>query len=93
MADVKNGIERTVARMPGVRAGVRAELDKRAARVAAVVAMHRHTGALAAGTVVEARHIDSLVVMSDPLVRAINYGHIARDGSFVQGIHAIEAGL
>ncbi len=93
MATVKPNTNAVVAHLPGVRDAVRAELDQRAARVRAVVAAHVETGALSSSLDVEVSSTDSTVSLSDPAVIAINYGHTAPDGSFVPGIHAIEAAL
>ncbi|MFB7672945.1 DUF5403 family protein [Kitasatospora purpeofusca] len=86
-------INAMVAHLPGVRAAVRAELETRAARVAAVVAAHTRTGSLARGLKVTTDRTDSTVSISDPAILAINYGHTAPDGTPVPGIHAIEAAL
>ncbi|MFF1792661.1 DUF5403 family protein [Kitasatospora sp. NPDC058263] len=81
-----------IAHLRTVRAVVRAELDERAARVAAVVAAHNRTGDLASSLTVETDRTDSTVSISDPAILAINYGH-QQGGRWVDGIHAIEAGL
>ncbi|GAA1160916.1 hypothetical protein F4556_005185 [Kitasatospora gansuensis] len=82
-----------IAHLPSVRRAVRAELEERAARVQAVVAAHTATGALAASLKVVTDRVDSTVSIADPAVLAINYGHHAPDGTWVEGIHAIEAGI
>jgi len=86
-------LTRITAGMREVKDEVKTELRERAARVQAVVDMHIRTGALASRTKVEVHTVDSIVVMSDPDVLAINYGHHAPNGTYVPGIHAIEAGL
>lgn len=93
MATVKPNTNEKVAHMRGVKKGVRAELTARAARVRAVVNAHRDTGALKSSMSVRTNKTDSTVEISDPAVYAINYGHRAPDGSWVPGIHAIEAAL
>ncbi|WP_338932634.1 DUF5403 family protein [Streptomyces netropsis] len=93
MASVDPRLDSIVAHMPGVKAAVREELAARADRVRAVVEAHRRTGALASGLTVRTNRVDSTVTLEDPAVVAINYGHVARDGSWVEGIHALEAGL
>lgn len=93
MAFVKPTVNKTVAHLPGVKARVREELDQRAARVRAVVEAHRLTGALSRSLEVRTNKVDSTLTLEDPAVYAINYGHVAKDGSWVEGIHAIEAGL
>ncbi|MEW1673044.1 DUF5403 family protein [Streptomyces noursei] len=93
MAEVKPTTGSIVAHLRGVRDAVADELDQRADRVRAVIAAHRHSGALAAHTTVRTNRTDSTVVMEDPAVFAINYGHLAPNGRWVPGIHAIEAGL
>ncbi|UQA94928.1 DUF5403 family protein [Streptomyces halobius] len=93
MAEVKRNLDSIVAHMPGVRDAVADELESRADRVRAVVEAHRHTGALASGMTVRTNRTDSTVTLEDPAVVAINYGHLAPNGCWVAGIHAIEAGL
>ena len=93
MARVNPNLDRIIAHLPSVRAAVRAELDRRAARVRAVVAAHRHTGAVSRSLEVETDTTDSTVSISDPAILAINYGHRAENGEWVEGIHAIEAGM
>ncbi len=93
MVHTRRDIASVVAHMPGVRAEVRSELEGRAARVRAVVAAHRDTGRLAEGTNVQVGATDTHVVMEHPHVEAINFGHVAENGRWVEGIHAIEAGL
>ncbi|MGW1837080.1 DUF5403 family protein [Streptomyces sp. NPDC002067] len=93
MAEVKPNVNSIAAHLPGVRDAVADELEVRAARVRAVVDAHRHTGGLAAHTTVRTHRTDSTVTMEDPAVFAINYGHLAPNGRWVPGIHAIEAGL
>lgn len=93
MASVKPDIASIVAHLPGVKARVREELDDRAARVRAVVDAHRLTGALSRHLKVRTNRTDSTLTLEDPAVFAINYGHVAKNGRWVEGIHAIEAGL
>ncbi|AUG87142.1 hypothetical protein HOS58_gp10 [Streptomyces phage Attoomi] len=94
MAEVVNGLDRIVARMPGVREAVGDATEASGERVRAVVAAHRNTGALASGMDVKVHRVDGVVSLEDPAVVSINYGHWARDGvTWVSGIHAIEAGL
>lgn len=92
MATIRGDLDSVVAHLPAVKREVSAELDQRAARVAAVVAAHRKTGQLSSTTT--SGRTDSVVYLDDPVVVAINYGHWARDGlTWVSGIHAIEAAL
>lgn len=93
MATVRPNTDELVAHLPGVKRAVRRELDGRADRVRAVVAAHRETGALSGSLEVRTNLTDSTVEISDPAVSAINYGHTAPDGTWVEGIHAIEAAL
>ncbi|MEV8056574.1 DUF5403 family protein [Streptomyces antimycoticus] len=93
MATVRRDLDSIVAHLPGVRSEVRKALDARAVRVRAVVEAHRRTGDLSSSLEVRTNITDSTVEISDPAVYAINYGHVARDGSWVPGIHAIEAAL
>lgn len=78
-----------------MRAAVRAELERRAARVRAVVDAHRDTGALSSSLTVETNTTDSTVSIADPAVYSINYGHwtAGESPTYVEGIHAIEAGM
>ncbi len=93
MAHLNPRLNAQIAHLAPVRRAVRAELDIRAARVAAVVAAHTDTGALAGSLKVTTDRVDSTVSVSDPAVLSINYGHTAPDGTWVEGIHAIEAGM
>lgn len=90
---LRRNLDSFVAHLPEVKAEVRDELNSRASRVRAVVEAHRLTGALASGMSVRTNITDSVVTLEDPAVMSINYGHMAPDGSWVEGIHAIEAGL
>lgn len=92
MARVDRNLDARIAHLPSVRAAVRDELDARAARVQAVVDRHVRTGQLRASLRVETNATDSTVSIAHPLVLSINYGHAAPDGTWVEGIHAIEAG-
>ena len=94
MAIVYPNANEMVAHMRGVKSEVRSEVQSRAARVEAVVQAHRLTGELAHGTGVRTGRTDSTVYMGHEAVHAINYGHVNHwDGSWVPGIHAIEAAL
>ncbi|MFI9076060.1 DUF5403 family protein [Streptomyces sioyaensis] len=93
MAEVKSNLDSIVAHLHGVRDAVAEELEGRADRVRAVVEAHRLTGALSAGMTVRTNRTDSTVTLEDRAVVAINYGHMAPNGRWVAGIHAIEAGL
>ncbi|MEV7925310.1 DUF5403 family protein [Kitasatospora sp. NPDC088779] len=93
MAKVKPNTNAVVAHLPEVRREIRTELERRAALVRAVVATHVATGALAASLKVEVDRTDSTVSIADPAVVSINYGHLAPDGRFIPGIHAIEAAM
>ncbi|UQI46721.1 DUF5403 family protein [Streptomyces sp. HU2014] len=93
MATVRPDLASVVAHMPGVKRAVRRILNERAARIRAVVAAHRDTGALSSSLTVRTNRVDSTVTLEDPAVVAINYGHVAADGRWVEGIHALEAGL
>ncbi|WP_030981222.1 DUF5403 family protein [Streptomyces sp. NRRL S-1813] len=94
MASVDPNLDRIVAHLPQVKTEVSRELSKRAARVRAVVNAHRDTGELAGSLEVETSTVDSTVSIADPAVVSINYGHwTPGGGTYVEGIHAIEAGL
>ncbi|MFJ9408576.1 DUF5403 family protein [Streptomyces sp. NPDC101393] len=93
MATLRNNLDAFVAHLPPVKKEVRKELDGRAARVRAVVTANSSSGRLARSFKVRTNLTDSTVEISDPAIYAINYGHVASDGSWVEGIHAIEAGL
>lgn len=92
MASVDRNLDARISHLPAVRAAVRAELDSRAARVQAIVDRHIRTGQLRASLRVETHATDSTVSITHPLIMSINYGRTAPDGSWVEGIHAIEAG-
>jgi hypothetical protein len=53
MACVSRNLDPRIAQLPAVRAVVRVELERRAARVRAVVDAHRDTGALSSSLTVE----------------------------------------
>ncbi|WP_415940425.1 DUF5403 family protein [Streptomyces sp. 039-1] len=99
MAQVKAGIGRQLANLPGVNDAVRGEAERRANKVRAASTGHVLSGeflrsievARAAGP---HRRQDWHVVVSHPWAIAINWGHDdARTGRPVRGIHAIEKGL
>ncbi|MYT30470.1 MULTISPECIES: DUF5403 family protein [unclassified Streptomyces] len=92
MARVSPSLDAQIAHLAAVRAVVRAELEARAARVQAVVDSHVRTGRLRASLRVETNATDATVSIAHPEILAINYGHTAANGRFVEGIHAIEAG-
>ncbi len=94
MAQVYDWADEYVAHLRPVKKEVRRELKTRAARVRAVVAAHVDTGAVSRSLEVSTNYVDSVVSISDPAILSINYGHRHnRDGSWVEGIHAIEAAL
>ncbi|WP_405016416.1 DUF5403 family protein [Kitasatospora sp. NBC_00070] len=93
LATVKPNTNSVVAHLPGVRREVRAELERRADLVRAAVAAHVQTGDLARSLTVEVSAPDATVSIADPSILAINYGHIAPDGTPVAGLHLIEAAL
>jgi hypothetical protein len=93
LAYVRPNLDSLVAHMGPVKRVVRQELEGRAARVQAVVSAHRDTGALSSSLEVRTNITDSTVSIEDRAVHAINYGHVAPDGSWVEGIHAIEAAM
>ncbi|MFE3769932.1 MULTISPECIES: DUF5403 family protein [unclassified Streptomyces] len=92
MVRVNPALDAHIAHLAAIRAAVRAELEGRAARVQAVVDSHVRTGRLRDSLRVETSATDSTVSLSHPQILAINYGYIAANGRFVEGIHAIEAG-
>lgn len=93
MAEVYGGLESYLAHLPAVRAEVKAAAERRAAVVRAVGVAHLHTGDFAASVKTEPGATDTVIYSDDPNVLSIEYGHQARDGSFVEGIHAFQAGL
>nr|WP_078970422.1 DUF5403 family protein [Streptomyces natalensis] len=95
MAYVDPRLSAIAAHLPEVKTQVRAELSRRASHVQAVVSAHVATGALARSLDVETNTTDSTVSIADPAVEAINYGHwtAGENPAYVEGIHAIEAGL
>jgi hypothetical protein len=93
MATIRRSLDSFVAHRPYVKREVRSELDHRAADVRAVVEAHRDTGRTARGMKVRTNLTDSTLVLEGPAIDAINFGHVAADGTWVEGIHAIEAGL
>ncbi|MFE3461369.1 DUF5403 family protein [Nocardiopsis aegyptia] len=72
MATLYRSLERTVARMPGVRDAVHEHAQEVGTTASALLAAHRHTGT-ASVTVTRGR-VDSFVNLDDPNVLTLEYG-------------------
>lgn len=93
MATVRSDLDSIIAHLPEVKAEVKAEAERRAARIRAVAAGHVDTGRFLASIKTATGDVDTVIYSDDPNALSINYGHQAPDGSHVEGIHAFEAGL
>ena len=93
MAEVDRNLESYLAHLPTVRAKIRALAEERAARMRAVASTRQQSGDFARSFKVEHGSTDSVVYSDDPNALSKNYGHTAPDGSFVDGVHAFEAGI
>lgn len=93
MAELDRNLDAIIAHMPGVVDAVAAEAERRAARIRAVAAQHRNTGAFTASIKTAPAGPDTIIYSDDPAALSINYGHTAANGRMVPGIHAFEAGM
>ncbi len=91
MATVDANANRIVAKLPAVKKAVRAQADSVAARAKSNLAGHRSTGA-AKVTVTQGR-VDSFVNLEDDAAISIEHGHVADDGTAVQGIYALHRAI
>lgn len=91
VAVVYPGTDDYVSHLLGVRASLAAEGSKIAARARVLLAQHRDTGA--ARIEESSGRLDRFVSLSDergyPAAGAIEYGHLRRDGTFVEGLHVM----
>jgi Family of unknown function (DUF5403) len=81
-----------------VRRELRSQANKRANVARAILAIHRHEGHVTI-TVKRGSRLDYFVNMEDrdntkgsPAAAAIEFGHVAANGRFVEGIHALTSG-
>ncbi|MFM9595757.1 DUF5403 family protein [Streptomyces scabiei] len=93
MAQVDRDLESYLAHLPAVRAEIRSLAETRAARMRTVAATRQNTGDFARSFKVEHGSTDSVIYSDDPNALSKNYGHTAPDGTFVDGVHAFEAGI
>lgn len=81
----------TVAHLPGVRRALKKQANRMAAIASGVLAEHRHAGH--ASIEVTQGSVDSFVSLDDTrgqrAAAAIEFGHMAPNGRWVEGIHAI----
>jgi uncharacterized protein DUF5403 len=92
MAEVYANCNDIVAHLPAVRAAVKRAADRAAALASGVLAEHRNTGD-AEITVTKGTKTDYFVNLDDTrgqgAAAAIEFGHTAPDGTWVEGIHAL----
>lgn len=93
MAEVDRNLESYLAHLPAVRTEIRALAEERAARMRTVAASRQKSGDFARSFKVEHGSTDSVIYSDDPNALSKNYGHTAPDGTFVGGVHALEAGI
>ncbi|CRK59073.1 hypothetical protein [Alloactinosynnema sp. L-07] len=91
MAKVYDGTDDFVAHLPEVRSEVRKVAEQGAARATAILAGHKHTGAMH----IEVTHgikTDSFVSLVDPDDGAVaaEFGHISESGRAVPGINVLK---
>lgn len=89
MASVRRDLDKIVAHMKPVKARVKEVCTERAERVKAAVARHRVTGELERGTGVTVGRTDTTVYIEHEAVDAMEYGHFAPDGTWVEGIDVL----
>lgn len=86
----------TVAHLPGVRRALKKQANRIAAHAELELASHRHEGH-AEITVTRGDKVDYFVNLDDTrgdrAAAAIEFGHVAPDGSFVEGLHVLTGGL
>lgn len=90
MATVK-AINAKVARLPGVRAFVQQSAEASGVRAATLLAQHHKTGAhrIVVKHRTGRKGLDSMVSIQGPAPGALELGHVARDGSEVEGLHIL----
>lgn len=82
----------TVAHQPGVRRALKRHADRIAGRASSVLSQHRHSGD-AEINVTRGTKLDYFVNLDDTrgqrAAAAIEFGHMAPNGRWVEGIHAL----
>lgn len=82
----------TVAHLPGVRRTLKRQADRIAGLASGVLSQHRHDGH-AAIEVTRGSKLDYFVNLDDTrgqqAAAAIEFGHMAPNGRWVEGIHAL----
>lgn len=95
MAYVRPDCSTIVARIVGRSSAMDAGARTVAAKAAAIAGQYRDTGAYIASIEVSTTPgkqgvLDRLISATDPAAQAIEYGHVAPDGSWVEGLHIME---
>lgn len=93
MTSLDSNLNAIIAHMPDVVDAVAEEAETRAGRIRAVAARHQQSGRFLGSIKTTPRRPDTLIYSDDPAALSINYGHKAPDGTWVEGIHAFEAGM
>lgn len=87
MAEVNPRAPEIVARLPGIRAAVRAHAAEIGNKARAKLAAHEQTGD--AGIEVTRGRVDAHVSLVDEAAAAIEYGHTTPDGTQVRGLRVL----
>jgi len=93
VAQVNRNLESYLAHLPEVRAEVRSLAEDRADRMRSVAATRQDSGQFARSFKVHPGATDCVIYSDDPNALSKNYGHTAPNGTFVDGVHAFEAGI
>ena len=95
MATVYANCNDIAAHLPEVARAVKAAADVVGAKASGTLAAHRHSGV--AEIKIEHGKLDYYVVLDDTrgqrAAAAIEYGHVAPDGRFIPGIHALTGAM
>ena len=90
MATLRRNLDQVVARLPTVRAHVRAVADEVLAAARIRAAAHTHTGRFADSFRVVRGRVDAHVESADPRALSKEFGHVDDPtGRDVPGIHAL----
>lgn len=86
-----------MAHKPYVRRAIKVAAEARAASARSVLAVHRSSGG--SDITITSGSLDYFVNLEDnsahggPAAAAIEFGHVAANGRFVDGIHALTGGI
>lgn len=98
MAQVYKGAGTKIAKLPGVQPVLQAAAEELKAKAAALAAEHVETGAYASS--LEVRTVpgkkgvkDRLVIADDPASAIIEFGHLTKKGTWVEGQYILSRAL